>query len=48
MSFNIGVTGNFGYRFNINENNAISILTEIGYSRLDFASRFKAQTDNNY
>ena len=47
-SFNIGVTGNFGYRFNINENNAISILTEIGYSRLDFASRFKAQTDNNY
>ncbi|MEI0532169.1 hypothetical protein R4I97_11475 [Brachyspira pilosicoli] len=48
MSFNIGVTGNFGYRFNINENNAISILTEIGYSRLDFASTFKAQTDNNY
>ena len=48
ISFNIGVNGNFGYRFNINENNAISILTEIGYSRLDFASRFKAQTDNNY
>ena len=48
MSFNVGVTGNFGYRFNINENNAISILTEIGYSRLDFASTFEAKTDNNY
>ncbi|MBW5392067.1 hypothetical protein, partial [Brachyspira pilosicoli] len=47
MSFNIGVTGNFGYRFDMNENNAISILTEIGYSRLDFASTFKAKTDNN-
>ncbi|MEI0525844.1 hypothetical protein R4K54_07955 [Brachyspira murdochii] len=47
-SFNIGVTGNFGYRFNINENNAISILTEIGYSRLDFASTFKAKTDYDY
>lgn len=48
MSFNVGVTGNFGYRFNVNENNAISILTEIGYSRLDFASTFEAKTDNNY
>lgn len=48
MSFNVGVTGNFGYRFNINENNAISILTEIGYSRLDFTSTFEAKTDNNY
>lgn len=48
ISFNVGVTGNFGYRFNINENNGISILTEIGYSRLNFASTFKAQTDNNY
>lgn len=47
-SFNIGVTGNFGYRFNINENNAISILTEIGYSRLDFASTFKAKTGYDY
>ncbi|ADG72209.1 hypothetical protein [Brachyspira murdochii] len=48
MSFNIGVTGNFGYRFNINENNGISILTEIGYSRLDFASTFKAKTGYDY
>lgn len=46
ISFNIGVTANFGYRFNINENNGISILTEIGYSRLDFASEFK--TAGNY
>lgn len=39
--FNIGVTGNFGYKFNINKNKAVSILTEIGYSRLDFKSSFK-------
>lgn len=45
-SFNVGVTANLGYKFNINENNGISILTEIGYSRLDLASSFIAYTDS--
>ena len=39
-SIDVGVTANFGHKFNINSGNFISILTEIGYQRVDFASSY--------